>query len=142
VGYDSEKILFVRVPHITTDENITRYQRGNSIADTIRRYGFNFVSFESDDPEIGIDVNKDFYNIEHMNVYGLQKFSKFFAHYLQDNYNIGPSELTEEQKEEWDKTGPYYEAYVKYNEQLFSEGKDIEVAENYPCMREINKLVQ
>ena len=139
---DTSRILFVRVPHITTDENITRYQRGNSIADTVRSYGFRFESFEADDPVIGMDVDKDFYNIEHMNVYGQQKFTKFFAHYLQDNYDITPSELTEKQKEEWDKTIPYYDAYVKYNEQVFSEGGNVEAAENYLCMRQINKLVE
>ena len=89
-----------------------------------------------------MDVDKDFYNIEHMNVYGQQKFTKFFAHYLQDNYDITPSELTEKQKEEWDKTIPYYDAYVKYNEQVFSEGGNVEAAENYLCMRQINKLVE
>ena len=140
-GVDKSKILFVRFPHITTDENITRYQRGNSIADTIREYGFNFVSFETDDESIGIDVYNDFYNIEHMNVYGQQKFTKFFAHYLQDQCGLAPSELSGEMKEEWDKTVPYYAAFVEYNEKMFSEGKDVEIAEEYKHMRQINKIV-
>ena len=141
-GVDKNRILFVRFPHITTDENLSRYQRGNSIADTIKEYGFNFVSFETDDETIGIDVNKDFYNIEHMNVYGQQKFTKFFAHYLQDTCGITPSNLSGELKEEWDQTIPYYDAFVEYNERLFSEKKDMEVAEEYKHMRQINKIVR
>lgn len=141
-GITKDQILFVRFPHVITDENISRYYRGNTIGDIIREYGYNFESFEIDEEGIGLDPAHDFYNIEHMNVYGQQKFSKFFANYLQEKYNIKPGRLTAEQKAHWDQTIPYYNAYVKYNEQIFSEGKDMEIGENYYCMSRIEKLVE
>ena len=138
----SDRILFVRFPHVTTPRNLSRYQRGNTVAAIIEKYGYNFVSFEPDDPQINLEPSNDFYNIEHMNIYGQQKFSKYFAHYLQDNYNITPTKLTEQQKEQWDQTIPYYEAYVKYNEEMLNNGTPPqEIGESYFTMREIRKYL-
>lgn len=141
-GIDKNRILFVRVPHIVTEKNYSRYLRGNSVADIVRSYGYRFESFELEEPEIGLDPYKDFYNIEHMNIYGQQKFTKFFAHYLQDNYGITPTKLTEEQKSVWDQATKYYDAYVKYNEQVFKEGKNLIAGEDYLSMREIKKYLK
>ncbi len=141
-GVDKSKILFVRFPHVVTPANITRYQRGNTIGDTIRSYGYNFVSFEMDDEGIDLDPYNDFYNIEHMNIYGQQKFSKFFAHYLQDNYGITASDLTDKQKAEWDEAVRYYDAYAAYNKDMIESGAErTEIGESYFIMKEIEKYL-
>lgn len=141
-GVDKSKILFVRFPHVVTNANITRYQRGNTIGDTIRSYGYNFVSFEMDDEGIDLDPYNDFYNIEHMNIYGQQKFSKFFAHYLQDNYGITASDLTEKQKAQWDEAVRYYDAYAAYNKEMIESGAPrTEIGESYFIMKEIEKYL-
>lgn len=140
-GITRDQILFVRFPHVITEDNLTRYNRGNTIGDIVRRYGYDFVSFEPDDPEIGIDVNHDFYNIEHMNIYGQRKFTKYFAKWLQEHYNIGKSDLTEKQQKEWDLASDYYDAYYQYSEDVIESGKDIEIGESYFCMREIKKYL-
>lgn len=141
-GITKDQILFVRFPHVITDTNVKRYYRGNTIGDIIREYGYTFESFETDEAGIGLDPAHDFYNVEHMNVYGQQKFTKFFADYLKEKYGITPGCLTDEQKAVWDETVPYYHAYVKYNEQMFSEGKETEIGENYFYMRQIEKLME
>ena len=141
-GVSRDKVLFVRFPHVTTPANLNRYQRGNTIGDIVRRYGYNFVSFEPDDPDINLDPYNDFYNIEHMNIYGQLKFSKFLCHYLQDNYNITPSDLTPSQKDEWDEAARYYDAYVKYNKAMIEDhAPRTEIGENYFIMREIKKYL-
>ncbi len=139
---DKDKILFVRVPHVNTDENRSRYLRGNTVGDVVKSYGYDFVSFEVEDPEIGTDVHHDFYNLEHMNIYGQQKFSKYFSHYLQKRYDLSPTKLTAKQKEIWDKTVPYYDAYVKYNLQMLKEGKAKEIGEDFLSMRQIGKIMK
>ena len=142
-GVSRDKILFVRFPHVITNANLSRYQRGNTIGDTVRRYGYNFVSFEMDDEDINLDPYKDFYNIEHMNIYGQQKFSKFFAHYLQDNYDITPTSLTAKQKAEWDEAARWYDAYAAYNIDLIEKGeKKREISESYFIMQEIKKYLK
>ena len=142
-GVSRDKILFVRFPHVITNANLSRYQRGNTIGDIVRRYGYNFVSFEMDDEDINLDPYKDFYNIEHMNIYGQQKFSKFFAHYLQDNYDITPTSLTAKQKAEWDEAARWYDAYAAYNIDLIEKGeKKREISESYFIMQEIKKYLK
>lgn len=139
---NKDRILFVRVPHLVTKVNYNRYLRGNAVADIVRDRGYRFESFEMEDPEIGLDPDKDFYNIEHMNIYGQQKFTKYFAHYLQDNFNITPTDLSGEQKNIWDQAVKYYRAYIKYQEQMFKEGKNLMIGEDYLSMREIKKYLE
>ena len=75
-------------------------------------------------------------------VMGIDKTSNRNPNPMRKKQSEYGRQLTEKQKEEWDKTIPYYDAYVKYNEQVFSEGGNVEAAENYLCMRQINKLVE
>ncbi len=140
-GFTDDQILFVRFPHVVTTDNVSRYYRGNTVGDIVREYGFSYISFDSDNPDIGIDTSHDFYNQEHMNIYGQQKFTKYFAKYLQEVYKIKPAKLTEKQKEVWDKTIPYYDAYIKYSDQLINKGEDVQVGENYDIMRQIEQIM-
>lgn len=141
-GVDKSKILFVRFPHVITPANLSRYQRGNTIGDTIRGYGYNYVSFEMDDKGIDLDPYNDFYNIEHMNIYGQLKFSAFFAHYLQDNYGITAASQTDKQKAEWDEAVRYYDAYVAYNKAMIESGAPrTEIGESYFIMKDIEKYL-
>ena len=54
----------------------------------IEGYGYKYADFENSYEEIGLNTKTDFYNFEHLNVYGMEKFTRFFAKYITDNYNV------------------------------------------------------
>ncbi|MCH5191504.1 MAG: hypothetical protein J1F23_05000 [Oscillospiraceae bacterium] len=136
-----DNIVFVRFPHIVTQKSLTRFYRGNTIGDIIAEYGYDYINFERNFDDTGLDVNTDFYNFDHLNIYGQRKFTEYFGRYIQENYGISESTLTPSQKEEWDTCVKYYEAFSEYSFSLIENKKNIEVREDYKCMKEIEKYL-
>lgn len=123
-------VVFLRAPHIIVDHNLKRYQRSKTIADVVSEYGYDYYSFDEMFEELNLLPEKDFYNLEHMNIYGQMKFTKYFGKLLVDRYGITPTILTEEQKEQWDSSARFYDAFVAYCEDLILNHKEKTVGEN------------
>ena len=68
----------------------------------IESYGYSFVNFENAYDAIGLDTQKDFYNPDHLNIYGMEKFTAFFGKFICDNYDVKTAH-TAETVEEWNK---------------------------------------
>lgn len=134
-------IVFTRFPHAVTYKQIARFKRTNTAGDIIAEYGYDFLNFEKDFDDTGLDTAVDFYNPDHMNVYGQKKFTEHLGGILRDKYGISESELTASQKSEWDKSVEYYEAYFKYSDSVIKNGEPRDIAENSKDMNEINKFL-
>lgn len=137
-----ENIVFVRFPHVVVKKTLGRFYRSNTIGDIIAEYGYDYINFEKNFDETGLDINTDFYNMDHLNVYGQMKFTECLGRYLQENYGITESDLTPSQKEEWDTCAKYYDAFVKYNISLIEKKEAKEVGETYKTMKEIEKYLE
>lgn len=99
-----ENVLFVRFPHCFNNKNPQEY---NKIADIINSYGYKFVDYDSQRNAIGLDAKEHYYNPEHMNIFGMEIFTSFFAGYLSSNYDIKSTyskEVTDCWNECWAKT--------------------------------------
>lgn len=92
-----ENVLFVRFPH---GGKIGKMQVIDKIQNIVESYGYDFLNLNSSYREIGIDPKKDFYDKEHLNVYGMEKLTDYFGKYLIDHYPI-QGEHTEEQIKRW-----------------------------------------
>lgn len=136
-----DNIVFVRFPHIVIKKTAARFYRGNAIGDIISEYGYDYINFERNFDDTGLDVNTDFYNVDHLNIYGQMKFTEYFGRYIQEKYGISESNLTPSQKEEWDTCVKYYDAFSKYNISLIEKNKSIDVCEDYECMKDIEKYL-
>lgn len=134
-------IVFTRFPHAVIYKNIARFKRSNTAGDIIAEYGYDFLNFEKDFDDTGLDTAVDFYNPDHMNVYGQKKFTEHLGGILRDKYGISESELTASQKSEWDKSVEYYEAYFKFSDSVIKNGKPRDIGENSKDMNEINKFL-
>ena len=136
------KIVFTRFPHRITDGTYDRFKLGNTLKDIVESYGFDFLDFEPQGREIGIDYVGDYYNNDHMNIYGQQKFTKFLGKTLVEKYNLFPSELSPKNKEKWELSVQYTNLYIDYVEFLKDTNKNNEIwlTETYDLMRELDKL--
>ena len=72
-------LVFVRAPHYVTKSTYDRVKRSNQMAHIVNEEGFSYYTFESDARDIGIDDQHDFYNEEHMNVYGALRVSHIIS---------------------------------------------------------------
>lgn len=111
-------IAFFRGPHMIGKENVVRSERNNTIAEIIRSQGFDFYDFERDYKKIGIDLKNDFYNYDHLNIYGCEKFTEYMGKLLVDKYHIGKSELNEKQQKHWTKTANSFRKLYDYSDEL------------------------
>lgn len=136
-----ENIVFVRFPHIVVDKTLERFYRSNTVGDIIAEYGYDYLNFERNFEDTGLDVNTDFYNMDHLNIYGQLRFTEYLGGYIQERYGIEKSDLSESQKEEWDTCVKYYEAYKEYNIALIEDHESQEIGENYLSMKEVKKFL-
>ena len=134
-------ILFVRFPHLISEYNYSRAERSNSVRRLVESYGYKYVSFYSDIPEMELDSSWDYYNLEHLNIYGQSKFTDYFGQYLVSRYNLTPTALSAENKAQWDEAVRYYDAFRNCAEYLTDNGVVEELGENFNSMIWINKFL-
>ena len=117
---DIHNVVFMRFPHIVRQQAYSRFKRTNEAGSIIKSYGYDFVNLERYGYDEGFDVSKDFYNWDHLNVYGCEKLTDYIANMMIDDYGVTPAELTEKQKAEWDDSVNYYHMIYNYSEEMIS----------------------
>ena len=126
LSYCEEKelnVIFVRAPHYVTDETYNRVKRSNKMASIVREQGFSYYTFENDAVQIGIDENRDFYNEDHMNVYGALKFTDYLADKLVNNEKLQIDPLSEYQQEAWKQVVTSTNQLYRYCDDLMTNGE-------------------
>ena len=136
-----ENVVFAKFPHrITKKKFYERFQMGNTMGEIIREYGFDYLNFENNCKDVGLDYKEDFYNDDHMNIYGQQKFTKYLGKILVDKYGVEKSKLSEENKARWDESAEYIQLYYEYFENCHNEGKNTQLYETCGLMWELDNL--
>ncbi len=140
-----DNIIFVRYPHCVTeaDADYARYLRSNAAGTIISSYGFDFINLDQYEEEIGFDLKNDYYNSEHMNIYGMQKMTKWFGSYLMDHYHLIPRQQTEKNIRQWENSVRYMHAFEAYFEELKSRGTaGGEINESYKVIEIIREKLE
>ena len=118
-----ENVLFVRFPHvIATEESYDRFCRGNEAGRIIREYGFDFLNFERQYEAIGLQANEDFYNEDHLNHIGQQKFTAYLSRILAEEYGVTESRLTDRQYRDWEETVLTTRRFYAYADDRLEKG--------------------
>ncbi len=113
------KILFVSFPHrIVAQDAYDRLRQSNAAAKIIESYGFEYRNLEYLGQEIGLDYRKDFYDDDHMNIYGQKKFTRYLSDLLVNEYGVQPRPQTEENLEKWAESVKYTKLWYAYYEKL------------------------
>jgi hypothetical protein len=77
--------LFVVAPY-NVDSNVK--SQFNYISNIIESRGYSFVDFNDLNAEMGIDGSTEFYDENHMTIFGAEKYTAYLTKYLLDNYNL------------------------------------------------------
>ena len=123
-------VVFARFPHIVVKRTYSRFERGNTVGDIVREYGFDYLNYELNFEDTGLDLNRDFYNLDHLNVYGQQKFTGLLTEKLTKDYRLTAKEPSGSQKQEWQTCADYYDAYYRYSDELIQKGEGKELSED------------
>lgn len=103
-------LMFVATPIVTTEDEEKRF---NTLAQVAESYGVEFVNTNRFYEEMGLDFTQDFYDDHHVNILGADKFTDYFAAYLNETYDL-PDHRGEDAYASWD---------VRYEEYLVESDK-------------------
>lgn len=133
-----DNLLFVRFPHVVKKETYNRFTRGNTAGDILHEYGFSYINFERDETAMSYDAYNDYYNFDHLNIYGAEKFTDYFGKILTEKYNIGKTNLTEEQAAKWQNSVDFWHKFYAYTDNAIQKNKTNKKIE----YTETNSLIQ
>ena len=108
-----DNVLFIRTPHMVDKSTYGRFKRANEAGGIIKSYGFDYINFERD-PETLAYTGDDYYNMDHLNIYGANKFTNYFGTMLTEKYGVKPTEKSDKQKANWDTAVEYYHRLYDY----------------------------
>lgn len=92
------EVLFLNTPH---DQHARDTKRLNTMCDILDKEGYNYVYCDLDGNIY--DLQKDFYNSDHVNYYGAEKFSTRLIKYITEHYDL-PDRRGDERYSQWEGT--------------------------------------
>ena len=79
-------VLFVIVPQAINNKQVIGQL--NRIGDIVSDRGFRVLNMLNKYEEIGLQIESDYYNENHLNIHGCLKYTKYFSDYLMKNYSL------------------------------------------------------
>lgn len=94
------------------------------ISDYANKYGLDYINFLPLSDDIGIDMQTDTYDGGlHLNIYGAQKLSSYFAKLLSEDYGVPDRRKDADISADWaEKTEAYYELLAAQKAELEEYG--------------------
>ena len=97
-----KNVLFVRMPHV----NQLSEACNEELARVISEAGYDFLNCDVLSEDIGLEIYDDYYNAEHLNASGNEKFTRYLGEYIVSNYEINQTHSADVDKL-WDKCYQY-----------------------------------
>lgn len=119
LDYVNEKginVLFVNTPNHMTKKEMGRT---NTICQILDQRGIDYINYCETDSEgtfsyiPELDHVNDFYNRNHVNYYGAEKFTAVFAEYLTENYDFADHRSDAAVTEDWNGVYDHIKATIK-----------------------------
>ncbi len=92
------EVLFVATPWEMKQKYM---EKALYVEQLVTEHGYKFWMGNRDWEKMGLDHTKDFYDKKHVNMWGAEKFTRFFGAYLLENYDMDLSHSKTTVKE-WD----------------------------------------
>ena len=108
-------VLFVRFPQRSRITDGDSCRKGIQM---IRDAGYDVLDYCQEDA--GLDVYHDFYDEEHLNIFGVQKLTSHLAAYIAQNYDI-KKDFSDSCREKWDEAMAYNRVVFDKAERLTTE---------------------
>ena len=118
-----DNIVFVRFPHKYNDEDAyIRACRSNAVEELVQQYGFDYIDLEECADDIGIDYDTDFFDQEHLSVYGQIKSTEYLTNIITERYGLVPMAQSEANAARWEKSAKYIRAYFLLADEIIKSG--------------------
>ena len=135
-----KNVVFVRFPHkVVQERQYEFFCRGNRAEQIIKQHGFSYLDFEQMAEELNFDAQYDFYDAEHLNIYGQMKLTESLCDILFDEYGILPQEQSSQNRARWEEAVPYAEAFYELVQELTDQDEKMELYETPELLEQIEE---
>lgn len=137
-------VLFVKYPTVLTQQDpdeLLVNLKANRICEIAEEYGYPSLNMQKSFHEIGLKEREDYYNHGHTNVRGQKKVTEFLGSYIQNTMHIGPTELDDSVRAEWDESIDYYNALAELTEELIRQGKSESIGESPALASDLKRII-
>ena len=104
-------LVFTRFPHRNYVGHIAKVSR---VEELLNQYGYSLWNMEGKLDEIGLDINADFYDDEHVNIYGQEKMTEYIGSYLTTEWIDTPVAQSEKNAAHWKDCIEAYKSFHAY----------------------------
>lgn len=104
-----KNIVFTNMPRYYTKKMIPERERNNAAKVLIKEYGYECLDFDDYVKEIGLNPETDFYNQNHLNIYGQKKLTMYLGKLLENRYHLSDTNHDKDVIERYQKEVEGYE---------------------------------
>ena len=108
---DLSNLIFVRYPHRSAAAHSDAVSQ---VEQVLSQYGHTLLNLENCVDEIGLDFDKDFFNDEHVNIYGMEKLTAYLGSYLAEEVLDTPIRQSAQNAKHWAECADAYEVFRAY----------------------------
>lgn len=83
-----DNVIFTNMPRYYSKKMLPERKRNNTAKKIIEEYGYPCIDMDDYVDDIGLDPEKDFYNPNHLNIYGQRKLTLYLGNLLNDKYHL------------------------------------------------------
>lgn len=112
-------LVFTRFPHRNYVGHLAKVSR---VEELLNQYGYSLWNMENKLHEIGLDLNADFYDDEHVNIYGQEKMTEYIGSYLVSEWIDTPTSQSEKNAAHWSKCVEAYKSFNAYARYMTEAG--------------------
>ncbi|WP_028044053.1 hypothetical protein [Candidatus Stoquefichus massiliensis] len=95
-------VIFTNMPRYYSKKMLPERKRNNSAKALIKEYGYECIDMDDYVDEIGLNPEKDYYNPNHLNIYGQKKLTKYFGKLINERFQLSQTQHSESVKKRYD----------------------------------------
>ena len=135
-----DNVVFVNLPrYYEYEDQSDLLKRVDDISQIVTQYGFPFWDLQKETEQIGLDVQTDFYNAHHLNVYGQQKLTNYLGNWIINEHNLVPREQSSENIQHWQKAAQIAEKFHAYAKEETAAGKDTWLVDDVDTLKRLDQ---
>ena len=116
------QVLFLTLPRLQWN-----YSRHLAVQQLAEKHGLYYIDYSSSEhfSKITLDLSKDFYDDNHLNVYGAQKATKYLSAFLAETYDL-PDRRNDASYSQWNMDLAYFKDQLALAEAQAAESTIVE----------------
>lgn len=128
-------VVFTNMPRYYSKSMLPERERSNAAKALIKEYGYECLDMDEYVDEIGLNPETDFYNPNHLNIYGQKKLTYYLGNLLNERYQLSSGKRDDKMRKRYDKEVESYHKVYEWVDMQAKNGKNVRY--NYDKVKRI-----